>query len=160
MKSRLLCVLSALTLTVSGCSLLPIETDVKEGFVRIKNQYDNTPNRNESIFLFCHNQRVIEHQTNREYPAGQHNLWVMVNVADTVHNSAGREAVVNFNVDLPAGKKYILNGQMLDQNAEMAVWIEDFDNAEVVSPIVKTSLKNPSLVPYQLRKKQCESSSV
>lgn len=160
MNSRLLSMLGALTLTVSGCSLLPIETDVKEGFVRIKSQHDYTPNRGESIFLFCHKQRVVEHETNREYPAGQHNLWVMVNVSDAANNATGREAVVNFNVDLAPGKKYIFNSEMLEKEAEMAVWIEDFDSAEVVSPIVKTTLSNPNLVPYQLRKKQCESSSV
>ncbi|WP_448547066.1 hypothetical protein [Thalassotalea fusca] len=138
---------------ISGCSVLPIKSEIRENYFRFENFKRDDRTNLEYINLMCYRKKPIGWAEPKQYVNGEHNLWVKASVAKRGVVNSKKETVVNFNLTLDAGKSYKLNRKIKDN--QIALWIEESDTGAIVSEVINSELKLPPLIDDALRKKQC-----
>jgi hypothetical protein len=158
MKNLKWLLILAVSVTSLGCSVLPIKAEVKENHFRFENfKRDKGPKR-EFIHLMCFHKKPILWAEPKQYLSGEHNLWVKARISERGIPNSRKEAFVNFKVNLAAGTSYMLNRKI--EGNKITLWIQEVDTGLGVSEIIVADLKQPKITEYNLRKTQCESSSV
>ncbi len=158
MKNLKLFLISALSLSALGCTVLPIKVEVKEQHFRFENFKRDKTSTLEYVHLMCYRKKPTSWTQPKQYLGGEHDLWVKASISKRHIPNSKKEAFVNFKVNLEPGKSYMLNRKVDDD--KISLWIQEVDTGLGVSEVLSTELKQPLLVEYNLRKKQCESGSV
>ena len=144
---------------MTACSTFPIPATVKDDSVRFENFKRTKTKNREHVYLMCFLQRPTEWAEPKQYPAGEHNLWVRAVVSRTGVPNSEREAYANFKVNLPAGNSYMLNREIGDDN-KIKLWIQQVDTGVHVSNVVETTLEVPMNYAERINKRRCDTSSV
>ncbi|MUH72067.1 hypothetical protein GNP35_05965 [Psychrosphaera haliotis] len=158
MKSIKLVVAAIIGSIVSGCSVLPIKSSIKDNHFRIENFMDDRGADKEYVYLMCHKKRVTTWSNPKQFMAGKHNLWVKALVSKRDTANSQRVAYVNFEIELSAGESYTLNRKIDDE--QISIWIQDSENGKVVSKVKVAKLELPKVVDKRLRREQCESGTI
>jgi len=130
--SHLLCTLLGL-IAVSGCSTMSTQAKQEDSQFRFENFEQDKAFNNDYAYLMCFRQRPTEWQPARHYDSGEHNLWVRAVSYERRLPSTEREALVNFKLELDAGKDYRINREIND--GIVKVWIEEKDSSEIISEV-------------------------
>ena len=159
MKSSVFCCLSLLIASsISGCSILPFKTEIKENHFRFENFRQEDGTKRESIRLLCYKQSPSAWFEPRQYIAGEHVLWVKASTKKQAVVNSTREAYVKFVVDLLPNKSYMLNRKVVED--DISIWVQDVSSGEVVSKVEVSQLKRPLLMEELRVKQMCESSTI
>ncbi|MEP1448724.1 MAG: hypothetical protein ABJK37_21640 [Paraglaciecola sp.] len=106
-----------LILSLTGCSLFPFETAIKENHFRFENFKRDVGDDLEFVYLMCSHKKPIGWEQPKQYESGEHNLWVMVETYQRDIPISYKVAVVNFDVNLQADKSYMLNRKIVKRKA-------------------------------------------
>jgi hypothetical protein len=147
-----------LILSLSGCGILPIETAIKENHFRFENFKRDVSDDLEFVYLMCSHKKPISWEQAKQYESGEHNLWVMVETYRRDIPTSYRVAVVNFDVNLPPNKSYMLNRKIVKRKAFL--WIQEVDTGLIVSEISEADLKRPLSYDFLEKRKQCKTGTV
>ncbi|NCT49868.1 MAG: hypothetical protein GW763_18095 [Paraglaciecola sp.] len=143
MKYFKLLLATSLMLVLTSC--LSLDVAIKENHFRFENfrhdygdmigsQGDNI----EYVYLMCFRKSLTSWDYPKQYPSGEHDLWVRAYVSERDIERSQKEAIVNFKVNLAAGKSYMLNRKRDGDN--MAIWIQEVDSGLEVSEVKTTTL--------------------
>ncbi len=141
-----------------SCSHLPVKAQVKEHHFRLENFSAEQGTKSELVYLMCFHKRPTEWSAPKQYLAGEHQLWVKASVEDRGLGQDVKEAFVQFKVKLEAGKSYMLNRAIEDN--QISLWIQETETGAKASDVIVTKLKQPLLVEENLRKTQCREGTV
>lgn len=153
MKSLLLNIL-VLGLLAS-CSQLPVV--VKDNHYRFENFRTNDKDPEEFVILMCFRKKPTSWSEPKQFLSGKQNLWLRAIIKGNANQYLPKEAVANFNVTLDAGKNYMANREIQQNN--ISLWIQEVESGVIVSDIITKELVYPTF-KGNLRKKQCKTSSV
>jgi len=156
MKKSSIAMILGTALVISACGVLPFKAGITEGHSRVVNLSVSTGEVVEKVYLMCHRKRPREWVQSSQLEAGQHDVWVKANVADI--DLGIKNAVVNFKVNLEAGKSYALNKER--KGNKIAIWIEEGASSTVVSEIVVGDLRHPQVYPERELIRQCSLGTV
>ncbi|AIF98057.1 MAG TPA: hypothetical protein DCW74_15015 [Alteromonas australica] len=155
--SHLLCTLLGL-IAVSGCSTMSTQAKQEDSQFRFENFEQDKAFNNDYAYLMCFRQRPTEWQPARHYDSGEHNLWVRAVSYERRLPSTEREALVNFKLELDAGKDYRINREIND--GIVKVWIEEKDSSEIISEVKTAELKRPINAQLTRDLSLCQESTV
>lgn len=158
MKNLTLLLTTSLSLFLMGCSTFPLEPTIKENHFRFENFKRDKGADLEYVYLMCYHKKPVSWASPKQYPSGEHNLWVKARISKRDASISQKETVVNFKVTLEPNKSYMLNRKIVDD--KISLWIQEVETGIGVSNVITSTLETPPLIDYNLRKKQCESSSI
>ena len=147
-----------LLIFIYNSNAAPLTDAIKTEHFRFENFQQDRRKNIEYVYLMCHRKKVTPYIYAKQMLAGDHNLWVRATSSRRGVKNSIKEAIVNFKVNLAAGKNYQLNREKKD--GKIAIWIQDIETGEIVSDVIKTKLKIRLIVDERLRRKQCQSGSV
>lgn len=158
MKKLTLILTGFFSFIISGCTLLPIKAQIKEEHFRFENFKRDKGRQLEYVHLMCFKNKPITWTQPKQYTVGEHELWVKARVLRRDIPNNKREAFAHFKVNFEAGKSYMLNRKIDEDN--ISIWIQEVDTGIGVSDVVVAELKTPLIEEYNLRKQQCESGTI
>jgi len=147
-----------LSIVAFNSHAVPLNGSIETGKFRFENFQQDRSKNIEYVYLMCFHKKVTPYIYAKQMLAGEHDLWVKATSSRRGVKNSIKEAIVNFKVNLEAGKNYQLNRKKTD--GEIAIWIQNIDTGEIVSNVIKTKLKIRLIVDERLRRKQCQSGSV
>ena len=137
---------------------LPIKTTIKADHFRFENFKRDKSVNQEFVHLMCFEKKPTSWAQPKQYPAGKHLLWVKALTYRQGVPASEKNAFAKFEVQLEAGKSYMLNRKI--EGEQISIWIQEVETGNKVSTIEVTELKRPLLEEYQLRKDQCRLGSI
>lgn len=146
----------ALAMTLLGCGVLPIKSEIKENHFRFENFKIDVGSQEEYVYLMCFHKKPTSWQQPKQYPAGDHNLWIKADISN--NDRQHKEAYAQFKLHLDAGKSYMVNRKINDEKISM--WIQEVDTGLRISDIVTTDLERPSLKADVDNKARCKLASI
>ena len=158
MKNCQLLLIPLLSLTLLGCSVLPIKAEIKADHFRFENFKRDKETQLEYIHLMCFHKKPTTWDEPKQYLEGEHNLWVRASIARRDIPYSQREAFVNFKVKLAADKSYMLNRKIVDDN--ISLWIQEVDTGISVSKVLTTDFSRPLVAQEHLSRRKCLTGSV
>lgn len=153
MKTLLLSMLFIVVLV--SCNQLPVM--VKDNHFRFENFKRNVDQPLEIVQLMCEHKKPIAWTEPKQFLSGEQNLWIQAIIWDKGNSYLAKEAVANFIITLNAGKSYMVNRKIQDEN--ISLWIQEVKTGVVVSDVIIKKLTYP-LFKGNLREKQCKTSTV
>ena len=159
MKYSLL-LITILCALFSGCSIFPIQTEVKQDHYRFENFIRKIQSEHEYIYLSCFRQRPTGWRNPKQYPAGEQNLWITAKLTKPYIQKLIKEAHFNFKVTLESGKSYMPNREI--DGEKISLWIQEVETGIRVSDVLVADLEIhlSDDTDDNYRKTQCESSTV
>lgn len=158
MNKKLL-LIAPLVASLTACAMFPFEKEVQDGHFRVENfSYDHMNDTIEYVYLMCHNKKPTSWTAARQYPAGEHDLWVKATFQNVGVSHSYREAFVNFKMELPAGGNYQLAHEI--QNETVSIWLQDVETKEKASEVITTSLNRKNVGDSGKRIQQCQQGTV
>ena len=143
-------------MVLAGCSILPLEREIKANHFRFENLKQDIGEPSELIYLMCFRKRPTFWTNPKQYLAGEHELWVEANISTSPMNN--KEAFVFFKVKLDSGKSYMLNRKI--EGERISIWIQESESALKVSEVITTDLNIAGLGKTTFRKNRCKAGSV
>lgn len=156
MKSTLLSV-ALFTGFLSGCEVLPIQTEIKQDHFRFQNFVQNVQPDHEYIFLACHRHQPTGWSVAKQYPAGAHNIWIKAEKFDDELTGQPKVAYFNVKTTLEAGKSYMPIRKI--DGKKITLWIQEVDSGKRVSDKLESELRWP-LAESISNHEQCITSTV
>lgn len=158
MKSKSLILLCLSGLLVNGCSVLPLQTKIKENHFRFENFKRDIENDKEYVHLLCANHKPVGWTQPKQYPSGEHDLWVRAVTYRSHIPHSRKEAFTHIKVTLAPEKSYMLNREI--RGDKIAMWIQEVDTGTCVSEVVTAQLERPLGWDYHQRVQQCRQGSI
>jgi hypothetical protein len=158
MKNSQSLLILIISVTLLGCSVLPIKVGIKDNHFRFQNFKKEKSSTLEYIHLMCFHKKETGWIESKQYLSGEHNLWVKASISKRFIPSSNKEAFVNFKVNLDSDKSYILNRKLAEGN--ISIWIQELDTGLRISDVLVAPLKQPLLIERNLRRAQCESVTI
>jgi len=141
-----------------ACGFLPIKTDIKEDHFRFENFKRDKGSNNEYVHLMCFAKKPTAWAQPKQYKAGEHKLWVKANISKDGVPSSSKHAFAEFDVDLEAGKSYMLNRSI--ENDKISMWIQEVETGIGVSEVIVADLNMPLNEERKLRLDQCRQGTI
>lgn len=158
MKIAKLMVVGSAFVFATGFSLLPFESEIKEGHFRFENFKQTKGPQQEYVHLMCYAKKPTSWAQPKQYLAGEHQLWVKADISRRGVPASNKHAFAQFNVELQEGKSYMLNRKI--DGEKIAMWIQEVETGIGVSDIVVADLNQPLLEEWQLRRDQCREGTI
>ncbi len=147
------------SLILPGCSSMPYEPEISEGKFRFENfKRINKTRTYEYVSLMCLNNKTTSWQEPMQFKAGDQKLWVHARTYQQGLKNSKVEAFVRFDVNLEAGKSYMLNRDL--DGDTMTIWIQEVKTGISASEKVTLELERPAIYEHNLRDKQCAAGTV
>lgn len=158
MNKKLL-LISPLIASLTACAMFPFEKEVQDGHFRVENfSYDHMNDTKEYVYLMCHNKKPTGWIAARQYPAGEHDLWVKATYQNVGVLHSYREAYVNFKMDFPEGGNYQLAHEINNEN--ISVWLQDVETKEKASEVITEPLARHNVGDNGKHIQQCKQGTV
>jgi len=165
MKNLNILLLILFSISSVGCSVLPINPEIKENHFRLENFKRDKERVKEHVYLMCYKKRPTSWQQPKQYAGGNHNLWVKATLSQHTalkyHLShVKKEAFANFNVNLAADKSYMLNRKIADKKIHL--WLQEVETGKIVSDVKVADLNRrlPFVKANKLEKNRCKTSTI
>lgn len=147
-----------LNLVLLGFSVFTKDPTVKDNHFRFENFKREISSTLEYVYLLCSHKKVTHWTQAKQYQSGAHDLWVKASTVKSGIPSTRKETYVNFKVTLDAGKSYMLNREI--NNDDIALWIQEIETGIKVSPIISSKLDYPRFKNENDAKYRCKAGTI